>query len=143
MRRSICLERHKGGNFATNLVENYDQAFETRMKEHPLSAPRSGCEEIWKRHLVPQLPLAADVDVCELALPAAVFRPGDKMPWCRRTGGPQRQGSCEPRGFLGRHRRHRLIAGRTQKVINSGCRELQTVESGIKAHLDGQDLTSV
>ncbi len=59
----ICLEQFRGVViFATNLVKNYDKAFETRVRHiyFPLPDEESRCE-IWRRHLPPQLPLAPDV----------------------------------------------------------------------------------
>ncbi|HSR67695.1 MAG TPA: ATP-binding protein [Acidobacteriota bacterium] len=65
----ICLERYKGiVIFSTNLVENYDQAFQTRMRYIHFPMPdEPSRREIWKRHLPPQLPLAADVSLDQLA----------------------------------------------------------------------------
>ncbi|TVQ91226.1 MAG: ATP-binding protein [Chromatiaceae bacterium] len=55
--------------FASNLVKNYDSAFLRRMLAHvafrlPAAEQR---QAIWQCHLPPQLPLAADVDLTELA----------------------------------------------------------------------------
>jgi len=55
--------------FASNLVKNYDTAFLRRMLAHvafrlPAAEQR---KSIWQCHLPPQLPLAADVDLNELA----------------------------------------------------------------------------
>jgi ATP-dependent 26S proteasome regulatory subunit len=71
----ICLERHKGVViFATNLVENYDQAFETRVRHIRFPQPdQAAREHIWKRHLVPELPLENDVDVAGLATAGELF----------------------------------------------------------------------
>ncbi len=65
----ICLERYKGVViFSTNLVENYDRAFETRMRHVEFPMPdRKARTEIWVRHLPRQLPLASDVSVESLA----------------------------------------------------------------------------
>jgi ATP-dependent 26S proteasome regulatory subunit len=65
----ICLERFHGVViFSTNLVENYDKAFETRVRHvhfpMPDFASRRG---IWIRHLPEQMPLAADVSPERLA----------------------------------------------------------------------------
>lgn len=65
----ICLEKHCGVViFATNLVENYDNAFETRVRHlhFPLPDVRLR-EEIWRKHLPKNLPLAQDVDTQTLA----------------------------------------------------------------------------
>lgn len=65
----ICLEQFSGSViFSTNLVENYDKAFETRVRHIEFVLPDESCRaEIWRRHLVQRLPLAADVDVEVLA----------------------------------------------------------------------------
>lgn len=59
----ICLEKFRGVVvFATNLVENYDKAFETRVRHIHFPMPdEKARREIWRRHLPPQLPLAPDV----------------------------------------------------------------------------------
>ncbi len=56
--------------FASNLVKNYDTAFLRRMLAHvefrlPATEQR---EQIWRGHIPPQLPLAADVDFEALAV---------------------------------------------------------------------------
>ena len=68
----ICLERHQGVViFATNLVSNYDEAFETRVRHLYFPLPDLAAREaIWQRHLPERLPLAEDV-VAE-ALAAAI-----------------------------------------------------------------------
>ncbi len=54
--------------FATNLVENYDAAFETRIQYVEFTLPDLPARrKIWWRHLPPELPLAPDVNVDELA----------------------------------------------------------------------------
>ncbi|WP_208821801.1 ATP-binding protein [Tolypothrix sp. PCC 7910] len=65
----ICLERFRGVViFSTNLVENYDKAFETRVRNINFPLPDQPCrQEIWKRHLPTQLPLATDVTYERLA----------------------------------------------------------------------------
>jgi SpoVK/Ycf46/Vps4 family AAA+-type ATPase len=65
----ICLEQFRGiVIFATNLVENYDKAFETRVRHVHFPMPDEKCRrEIWQQHLPPELPLTADVSVDELA----------------------------------------------------------------------------
>lgn len=66
----ICLENFKGVVlFATNLVANYDKAFETRVKNIYFPLPDFSCRKrIWEKHLVKKLPLADDVILNELAL---------------------------------------------------------------------------
>lgn len=65
----ICLEKHKGiVIFATNLVENYDPAFETRVRHIRFPLPDFGARaRMWSNKLRPKLPLDADVNVLELA----------------------------------------------------------------------------
>lgn len=65
----ICLEKFRGiVIFATNLVENYDKAFETRVRHINFPLPDENARAvIWKRHLPDQLPLSKDVLIEELA----------------------------------------------------------------------------
>lgn len=65
----ICLERFSGVViFSTNLVENYDKAFETRVRHVHFLMPDFTCRrEIWKRHLPNKLPLSYDVSLEILA----------------------------------------------------------------------------
>jgi ATPase family associated with various cellular activities (AAA) len=65
----ICLQEFRGVViFATNLVENYDKAFETRVRYLHFPLPDEYCRrEIWRRHLVPQLPVAENVSIDQLA----------------------------------------------------------------------------
>jgi len=65
----ICLEQFHGMVvFSTNLVENYDRAFETRVRHVRFPMPDEDCRrEIWRMHLVEELPLDEDVDVSVLA----------------------------------------------------------------------------
>jgi ATP-dependent 26S proteasome regulatory subunit len=65
----ICLEKFRGiVVFATNLVENYDSAFETRVRHVHFPLPDAAARRlIWREHLPQELPLAADVDVDALA----------------------------------------------------------------------------
>jgi SpoVK/Ycf46/Vps4 family AAA+-type ATPase len=65
----LCLQEYQGiVIFATNLVENYDRAFETRVRHFAFPLPdHTGRTAIWRKHLVPQLPLASDVEPTELA----------------------------------------------------------------------------
>ena len=60
----ICLEQYQGVViFSTNLIENYDQAFETRLKHVAFKMPDQDClKKIWLRHLVPELPLEGTRD---------------------------------------------------------------------------------
>lgn len=59
----ICLEKFKGISiFATNLVENYDKAFETRVKHIMFPLPdKDNRMELWKQHIPAKLPV---VDMC-------------------------------------------------------------------------------
>lgn len=65
----ICLENFKGVViFATNLVENYDKAFETRVKNIYFPLPDFECRKIiWQKHFVEKLPLSNDVNIETLA----------------------------------------------------------------------------
>lgn len=65
----ICLEKFKGVViFATNLVENYDKAFETRVRHIHFPMPDETARySIWQNHLPPELPLANDLLIQELA----------------------------------------------------------------------------
>lgn len=54
--------------FSTNLVENYDTAFETRVRHIHFPLPDLECrKKLWRQHLVPSLPVHADVDCDGLA----------------------------------------------------------------------------
>ena len=54
--------------FSTNLVQNYDKAFETRIQHIEFTMPDYECRrKIWRNHLPPELPLADDVSVDRLA----------------------------------------------------------------------------
>lgn len=54
--------------FSTNLVENYDRAFETRISHFQFPMPDASCRfGIWKEHLPATLPLAPDLSITELA----------------------------------------------------------------------------
>ena len=54
--------------FSTNLVQNYDKAFETRIQHIEFSMPDYECrKKIWRIHLPPELPLADDVSIEKLA----------------------------------------------------------------------------
>lgn len=65
----ICMERFRGVVvFATNLVTNYDTAFETRVRSIEFTLPDRECRKrIWAEHLPPQLPIHCDVNLDELA----------------------------------------------------------------------------
>lgn len=65
----ICLEKYKGVViFATNLIENYDQAFETRVRHIYFPLPDARAREvIWRKHLPTLLPLSMDVDTNALS----------------------------------------------------------------------------
>ncbi len=55
----ICLEQFSGiVVFSTNLVENYDRAFETRVRHVNFLMPDEECRSrIWQNHLPAELPL--------------------------------------------------------------------------------------
>lgn len=54
--------------FATNLVDAYDAAFESRVLHVGFALPdREARAEIWRRHLPEELPLAEDVSIPDLA----------------------------------------------------------------------------
>jgi len=55
----ICLEKFRGVViFSTNLVENYDKAFETRVRNIRFLMPdQASRQKIWARHLPEKLPL--------------------------------------------------------------------------------------
>jgi ATP-dependent 26S proteasome regulatory subunit len=65
----ICLEAFSGAViFSTNLVENYDKAFETRVRHVKFVLPDEACRrDIGRNHLPSRLPVAADVVPDELA----------------------------------------------------------------------------
>jgi len=65
----ICLENYTGVViFSTNLVENYDRAFDTRMRHILFPMPDEAARrQIWINHLPEQLPLAEDVSPDVLA----------------------------------------------------------------------------
>ncbi|MCH2245676.1 MAG: ATP-binding protein [Crocosphaera sp.] len=65
----IRLEQHTGiVIFATNLVEEYDPALETRLQHIHFPMPDQACRRaIWQAHLPDTLPLATDVSLDELA----------------------------------------------------------------------------
>lgn len=65
----VLLEQFRGiVIFATNLVQNYDVAFETRVRHIHFPMPDENCRyQIWQKHLPQELPLASDVSMEELA----------------------------------------------------------------------------
>ena len=65
----ICLGRFTGiVIFATNFVEAYDRAFESRIRHTRFDLPDRICRQrIWEQHLVPEMPRACDVSAEELA----------------------------------------------------------------------------
>jgi hypothetical protein len=65
----ICLERFHGVViFATNLVSNYDSAFETRVRHIKFPMPDIDARTaIWRKHIPDLLPLSDDVDILDLA----------------------------------------------------------------------------
>ena len=65
----ICLEQFHGiVIFATNLIENYDKAFETRVRNVYFPLPDKLLrQKIWEQHLPQKLPLSQDVCVEQLA----------------------------------------------------------------------------
>lgn len=71
----ICLEKYRGvAIFATNLVSNYDQAFETRVRHIHFPMPDTAARAaIWRNHLIPTLPLEHDVDADRLAIEEEKF----------------------------------------------------------------------
>lgn len=65
----ICLERFRGVViFSTNLVQNYDKAFETRVRHVNFPMPDEICrQKIWEKHLPEKMPKAENVSPAELA----------------------------------------------------------------------------
>ncbi|NES65445.1 MAG: ATP-binding protein [Okeania sp. SIO2D1] len=65
----ICLERFRGVViFSTNLVQNYDKAFETRVRHVNFPMPDEICrQKIWAKHLPDKMPKAENVSLAELA----------------------------------------------------------------------------
>ena len=54
--------------FATNLVDNYDKAFETRVRHKHFTKPNyKARREFWRKHLPIELPQKQDVSIEELA----------------------------------------------------------------------------
>ncbi len=65
----ICLERFRGVViFSTNLVENYDKAFETRVRHVKFPMPdEKGRQQIWRKHLPQKLPGVKNLSIEKLA----------------------------------------------------------------------------
>jgi len=65
----ICLEQFKGVViFATNLVETYDPAFETRVRHIYFPLPdKLARAAIWQKHMPDRLPLYEDVNILDLS----------------------------------------------------------------------------
>lgn len=73
----ISLENHDGiVIFATNLIENYDKAFKTRLLSVEMKRPDAALrQKIWHNHLYPvgesgiklNIPLAQDIDLARLS----------------------------------------------------------------------------
>jgi len=65
--------------FATNRAEDYDQAFVRRMLSHvEFGLPDEGArEKIWRRLLIPELPICANVDVADLSRRSEGLSGGD------------------------------------------------------------------
>lgn len=65
----ISLERFSGVViFATNLLDNYDRAFDTRVQHIEFTLPDEAARrQIWQKHLPARLPLAPEVSIEELA----------------------------------------------------------------------------
>lgn len=61
----ICLERFRGiVIFATNLIQNYDKAFETRVRHVHFTMPDyKSRRDIWRKHIPDELPLADEIDI--------------------------------------------------------------------------------
>lgn len=80
----ICLEEFKGiVIFATNLIENYDEAFISRLKSIEFSNPDfDERKKIWEAHIYQtnenalNIPLAQDIDLDEIA---------EKFQFCGRS----------------------------------------------------------
>ena len=71
----ICLEKFTGiVIFATNLVKNYDYAFETRVKSINFVLPDlEARKKIWKVHLLSTIPLDYNVSIDNLAVDFSDF----------------------------------------------------------------------
>ncbi|MGF7238854.1 MAG: ATP-binding protein [Frankia sp.] len=64
-----CLDRFDGlVIFASNFVESYDPAFDSRVRQVLIPAPdEAGRREIWRRHLPPTLPVDPSLNLDTLA----------------------------------------------------------------------------
>lgn len=71
MRSQLLIEIEKFSGtviFATNLAVNYDSAFITRIRSiHFVKPDKTLREQLWRKMLLPQLPLADDIQIDELA----------------------------------------------------------------------------
>ena len=103
----ICLEKFRGVViFATNLVENYDQVFETRVRHIKFPLPNAEARAaIWRKHLPGEMPLAADVDIMALVKMALVKAGAD---------------------FCGRDIKNAVINAATQAAIDGKQRVTQS-----------------
>ena len=65
----VCLESYSGAViFSTNLVQNYDKAFETRVRHIEFLMPDEKCRKcIWENHIPPNLPVDNDISFGELS----------------------------------------------------------------------------
>lgn len=66
----ICLEKYNGiVIFASNLVKNYDSAFDTRVKHIHFQLPNEKLRsQLWVKHLPKSLPQASDININELVI---------------------------------------------------------------------------
>ena len=68
LKNNLLEQFHGTVIFATNLIENYDKAFETRIQHVAFQMPDASCRErIWKAHLPPELPLEPGLSFSYLA----------------------------------------------------------------------------
>jgi SpoVK/Ycf46/Vps4 family AAA+-type ATPase len=65
----LCLDQFAGVVvFSTNLVANYDRAFESRVRHFHFSLPDiTARSAIWRKLLIPDLPLEPDLDIDRLS----------------------------------------------------------------------------
>lgn len=123
--------------FATNLVENYDKAFETRIRHIQFTLPDAqGRAAVWRRHLVPQLPVGDDVDalalarevddVCGRDIKNAVIDAAIRV----AQGGGQSVRQADLLAAIKRTKGARI------KVPESGIEATADIKEKIKAHLD-------
>ena len=66
----ICLEQFKGiVIFSTNLAQNYDKAFETRIRHIAFELPDQSCRKtLWELHIPSQVPSRGNIDFHSLSL---------------------------------------------------------------------------